>query len=683
MFGFGSENFSSDKTKKKKKKVKLKNNADSNKILLIMGGLIIGIVLISLLFGMNSGGFYTLELKGDNSVVIYKGSNYNDPGAIAYDEDNNDLSSSIQVNSNLDTNRIGTYEITYILGDVNVTRKVKVVDRNDYQNNGNSNTNTNTGNGNNNTIPPVENSKGETTLKLKGNSNVYIDLNGTYKEEGYYAYDTKDGVISKNVEVSHNVDNKKTGTYEVVYTVKNSDGVTTSIKRKIIVMDVSMKLSASNVWTNQNTTIKVVVEDQYMDYVVMPDGKTTTSKEFTYNVSSNGKYKFVLYNKYGIVKESIITINNIDKTAPTISCTAEYNNGLTTVNVTSNDNVGINYYKLNDKYYNVNKIVLGDLSKNNTITAYDKAGNTATATCNITSAVYLDNISKDGVIVTVKATPVNTDIAGYYFSYTDQRPDKNTGGYVATNKNTLDVVRLPGKTYVWVEDTRGMISNVKTISIGNEALVFTNNKNYKILEGTSLKDYLSRQGWSIEELDKLIARSVRAAGIYSNEAIATAGVALQTVLAQKYKIKIPYWWGGKSWDFGATASWGTNKAKFVEKNDAWYYYYGMDCTGFVTWAYVNAGYNIKKSQYPPYNKTVKFTKDNGEVGDVITSPGHVQLIVGKNSNGFIVAEASGRINGMIVRQVSYSDSTNRGISKVNVTADKYGKVSRNACPTGV
>ena len=58
------------------------------------------------------------------------------------------------------------------------------------------------------------------------------------------------------------------------------------------------------------------------------------------------------------------------------------------------------------------------------------------------------------------------------------------------------------------------------------------------------------------------------------------------------------------------------------------YYYGMDCTGFVTWAYVNAGYNIKKGQYPPYGNTVKFTKENGEVGDVITSPGHVQLIVG-------------------------------------------------------
>lgn len=683
MFGFNSENYSSSKIKKKKKKVKLKNSSDSNKILLIMGVLLIVIVLISLLFGMNSGGVYTLELKGDNSVVVYKGTNYNDPGAIAYDESNNDLSSSIKVNSNLDTSRVGTYEITYILGDVNVTRKVKVVDRNDYNNSNSNNSNNNSGNSSNNIKPPIQNEKAETTLKLKGESTVYIDLYGTYKEEGYYAHDTKDGVISKKVEVTHNVDNKKVGTYEIVYTVKNSEGVTSSIKRKVVVMDVSLKLSASNVWTNQNTPIKVVVEDQYMDYVVMPDGKTTADKEFTYNVTSNGTYKFTLYNKYGIVKESSITINNIDKTAPTVSCTAEYNNGLTTVNVTSNDNEGIHYYKLNDKYYNVNKIVLGDLSKNNTITAYDKAGNTATATCNITSAVYLDNISKDGVIVTVKATPVNTDIAGYYFSYTNQRPDKNTGGYVATNKNTLDVVRLPGKTYVWVEDSRGMISNVKSISIGNEALFYTNNKNYKILQGTSLENYLSSQGWSLSELDKLIARSVRAAGLYSNEAIATAGVALQTVLAQKYKIKIPYWWGGKSWDFGATASWGTNKAKFVEKNDAWYYYYGMDCTGFVTWAYVNAGYNIKKGQYPPYGNTVKFTKENGEVGDVITSPGHVQLIVGKNSTGFIVAEASGRINGMIVRNVPYSNSANRGISKRSVTADRYGKVSRNACPMGV
>ena len=73
---------------------------------------------------------------------------------------------------------------------------------------------------------------------------------------------------------------------------------------------------------------------------------------------------------------------------------------------------------------------------------------------------YISSIKNDGVIVTIKAK--NKDgIKGYYFSYDDELPDKGTGGYIETSDTTLEVVRLVGTTYVWVENDKGKVNGPK------------------------------------------------------------------------------------------------------------------------------------------------------------------------------------------------------------------------------
>ena len=664
-----------------KKSSKKKKKYSSNRILFLTIAFLVVIIVLSILFGKNDNNTYTLEVIGDANVTIYKGSDYNDPGAMAYDEDDNDVSDKISVNSNLDVNNVGTYEIIYTFHDVYVKRIVKVVEKSnvfdvtDNQVGDNSNDNSSE----DSDVEEIA----ETTITLKGVETAYIDIGGTYNEEGYTAYDTIDGYISKNVVVTHNVDNTKAGTYQVVYTVKNSAGITTSVKRNIVVMSVDLKLSLSNSnYTNENVGINVVVSDDYFDYLVLPNGQTVGEKSYNYMVSENGTYKFILYNKYGVVKEKSITVSNIDKTAPTACCSAKYSNGKTTITVTGKDNVGIKSYVLNGKTYSGNKITVDSLSTTNNVVVYDKAGNSVSTSCNITSSIYVDSISKDGVIITVKAKPVNTDVAGYYFSYDNTLPDKSTGGYISTSSNSIDVVRLPGSTYVWVEDTSGRISEVKRVSISNDALIITSSYNYKTLKGQTLDSYLTSKGWSIDELNNLMARSVRAAGLYTKDAAATSAIALQVVLSQKYGIKLPYWWGGKSWDFGANKSWGTYREKYSETYDRWYYYYGMDCSGFVTWAYVNAGYNIKKGQYPSYwssaNK-IALTKENGDVGDFIVQDGHVKMIVGKTSTGFICAEAA---YGMCISTHAYTKTSGFYIVKGEMIGNTYSKYSRTAYPSG-
>lgn len=82
-----------------------------------------------------------------------------------------------------------------------------------------------------------------------------------------------------------------------------------------------------------------------------------------------------------------------------------------------------------------------------------------------------------------------------------------------------------------------------------------------VLKGTSLGTHIKNKGGSIEEVNKLIARSVRAAGLYTKTGAATAGASLQMILIQKYGVKIPYRGGGKVNVYGAWSNFGYKYTK--------------------------------------------------------------------------------------------------------------------------
>ena len=195
-----------------KKKNKNKINLSSNVIIIISVLIIIFIILISYFIGSGGPITNTIELNGDSSVTIYKGNKYDDPGAKAYDNKDNDLTSEIDVINNVDINKTGRYEIIYTLGDISVKRTVRVIDKpsvnNQIPNKDENNKEENK--------DSVSKKNGETTITLKGRETVYIELYGNYKEEGFTATDTVDGNIKKKVKVTHNVDNKKPGIYQVV-----------------------------------------------------------------------------------------------------------------------------------------------------------------------------------------------------------------------------------------------------------------------------------------------------------------------------------------------------------------------------------------------------------------------------------------------------------------------------------
>ena len=624
--------------------------------------LIIILLIVIILFFVTKKEKNYLVLNGEENITLYQGTDYIEPGYSAHNSKNEDLTSKVSIKSTLNTNKIGEYEIIYTLDEITKVRKIKV----------------------------IEKTKEYTYIYLNtinGSINMYLKVGEPYVEPGFSVFNSAGKNLNDSVKITGSVDTTKKGNYQLIYSVVDSNNVVASKVRNIIVMDSEINLSLNNSsYTNTSVTINVGILDNFFDYMILPNNEKTTKNIYEYKVTENGKYTFTVYNNKGMIKKSTIEVKNIDRVNPTGSCSIENNTKGSTINIKASDNSGIKKYVYNNQSYTSNKITLSKNIDTAKVTIYDKAGNTKEVSCKSAPKVYINNITKDGVIIKINAKKVNSQIAGYYFSYNNKRPNKDSGGYIATNKESIDVVRLAGTTYVWVEDTLGNISNYQTITVDNNALLMTVGDSYTILKDTELSAYLKNKGWSIEELNKLMIRSVRAAGLYTKEAAATSAVAIQTVLAQKYKIKMPYWWAGKNWKVGADPTWG--KYKVTSNSSLTYYYYGLDCSGFTTWVYVNAGYNIKSGEYPSFWrwKRITFNKDNGEIGDFLVygqgTSAHIKLIVGKTSKGFITAEAKSKANGMVVDVHNYNNPAGYQIVKGDKINELYPKMARAEYPTG-
>lgn len=639
-------------------------------IIIIISIVVIGtIILISLLLNKkpnsdviinieNESAIY-LDLKGEEEVILYQGTEYIEPGYTAHNQKGENLDQSVVIETDLNINETGEYIIKYQINNIIKTRKIKVIEK------------------------AKEDIYIELT-KVNGTTDIYVKKGEKYIEPGYRAFNSDGLELNNKVQITGKVDTNKKGTYVLTYSIYDSQNIQISITRNVIVIDTEISLSLSNNnLTNKDINININVTDEFFDYMILPNGIHTSKKMYTYNVSENGTYDFKVYNKNGVLKQKSIKVTNIDKTAPNGSCKMFYDNNRTTIQITANDSSGIEKYIYNNKSFSNNNIVLSSYVEKANVIVRDKAGNTTNVSCkleNKQSIPVINNISNNGVIVNIESKKANSDIVGYYFSYTNNRPNKNKGGYLATNKTKIDVVRLAGTTYVWVEDKNGNISKPVSITINSNALLLTGElSGYNVLRGTKLEDYLNSKGTNITSFNKLIYRSVLAAGIYTKEGAATAGATLQLVLAQNYKIKLPYWRGGKSQNWGASSSWGTY---YPNPTYEGYNYFGMDCDGFINWAYKNAGvvYNdILNDSYYLWNG-IAFSKENGEVGDIIKKSGHVSLIIGVTDDAFIIAEAYGEKTGLVINKHPFTKSSGYSIIKGERLFDKYSEISRKDFP---
>ena len=330
------------------------------KSILIFGVCFLLIIIGIILMNIKNRESYFIELSGDDLIMIYKDNDFIDPGYSARNNKGVDLTNKVVVNSNVNTEVLGDYEVIYTLGETKKIRYVSVIEK------------------------PV----GATSIYLSGDLTVYLRIGDTYKEPGYTVVDSIDSNLTDKVIVNNKLDTTKEGIYRITYMVTNSTGITTQALRTVIVMGSNISLSLDNEKiTNKEVGINIYIIDNYFDYLVLPTGTKITDKKYTYKVSDNGEYKFLIYDKLGKSTEETIKVNNIDSVSPTGSCQGTYGTGKTILNISASDNSGISKYSVNGEYYTSNKITIAKDLSSVLVSVYDKAGNSTNITCSMTKEV--------------------------------------------------------------------------------------------------------------------------------------------------------------------------------------------------------------------------------------------------------------------------------------------------------
>lgn len=198
-------------------------------------------------------------------------------------------------------------------------------------------------------------------------------------------------------------------------------------------------------------------------------------------------------------------------------------------------------------------------------------------------------------------------------------------------------------------------------------------QNLKTLEDKSLEDLLKENGSSISELNDKILTGVRAAGVGSREATVYAAMTLIGTVAE-YGYKIPYYWGGTYQEMGVNPKWGANVgASATSRGGNTYYYGGMDCSGFFNWA-VSQGMQKTAVWYDdkPRIELSGNTTAVCKIGDALSCPGHIALIVGidEANKRYIIAEEN---SGLSLSSIPFNGSRYYGDEQYfcESLSDKY------------
>ena len=434
--------------------------------LIVLGGIIFLIIIIFLFIKVRDNNsisydnkLYYITLYGDNKMTVYLNEEYDDPGYSGKDDTGKDLTSKVVVVNNIDNSNVGTYKVSYTLGNITKERIVNVIEK------------------------PI----GATNIHLYGDLNVFLYVGEKYVEKGYEVIDSIDGAkLNDQVKISSDVDTSKEGIYKVKYSVVNSSGVTTSSERTVIVMDREISLLPSNTEdTNNNVKINIYIKDELFDYLILPNKTQIKERTSSYEVSSNGTYKFIMYNTKGESKEKSITISNIDKEAPSGSCSGTHQNGVTNINVNASDNNGISRYVINGTNYTTNTIKINEELSNVSVTIYDNAGNNKTITCTLTNNNTTKPTSKTSstTITTItKKTTTTTTVAKQSLNISSSFNDYISSGYSlfipenATVDMPLFVMVAPSPTSY--KDIKPIFTNWKLEKIPAFILIAHNATNY-------------------------------------------------------------------------------------------------------------------------------------------------------------------------------------------------------------
>ena len=263
-------------------------NMNNRKKLILTIFLVISLLAITAFFGIYykmledyNNSFF--ELKGDQEITVEIGKTYKEPGYIAV-VGKKDKTTDVKINSNVNTNSLGNYEIKYTLNfekinkQKQLTRKVSIVD------------------------------KTKPTLTVEGKKEITKQVGDTFTTPKYKAIDNADGNITSKVKINSNVDMNKAGTYKVSYTVADNSGNKVTKTIKVIVKE-KPKPKEEPKKTTETKTSKTTTKKTTKKTTKVKKEKTSYKGTFVEISIKNQTLKYYKNNKLAL-KTSVVTGKN-------------------------------------------------------------------------------------------------------------------------------------------------------------------------------------------------------------------------------------------------------------------------------------------------------------------------------------------------------------------------------------
>ena len=161
--------------------------------------------------------------------------------------------------------------------------------------------------------------------------------------------------------------------------------------------------------------------------------------------------------------------------------------------------------------------------------------------------------------------------------------------------------------------------------------------------------------------------------IYAAQSLAVSDRAAQDILknlpdslsAERKKVikaacslvgKVNYFWGGKSSAIGWDSEWGKLKTVSAEgsKTTGTKRPFGLDCSGFVTWSFINSGFNASSIGHGTKGQIAKCSRiswSSAQAGDLAfyADLSHVGIVAGKDADGnILVIHCSSGNNNVVI-----------------------------------
>ena len=504
---------------------------------------------------------------------------------------------------------------------------------------------------------------GNYETNILNNKSNYIKLNGKditflYKGMEYSEvfYESLQNDITVNI--NGKVD-KEEGVYSLEYIVIKSGIIVDVLERKVVVVDNSyINTLYPTISLLGDAVIQLKVSDKYEEAgVVATDitdgvlndvkiiGNVDTSIDGEYNlvyVATNSKgYANAVTRKIIVSKKEKVIVEETIKPTITTNQSVKIN-----MNIFGNN---YSYTMLPDGGITIETNIKYEVLKNGiyTFKIYDDDGNYQVKDINITN---IDKELPNGTceaIVNNKSTIISVNASDDYaisgYSYII---DGNDTGYIVSN------------TYEFSSKAKSVSVNIKDAASNIKKIDCTiTNKSTDDMTIVPIPSVSFKCNTNVDYYNAQLANRVSEAGIKTRAGV----VAAANYLATELGYRIEYWWAGKYNKVGLNSEWGCDKKIWASDGSGKYAQgnvlpYGMDCTGFVKWAFIQAGFDeslIPKSYMASENygnsrpRNVKFSENsdlinNLQIGDLLKGPNHYALVVGVDDTRIKIAQLTPR-----------------------------------------